>query len=97
MAKKDQIAGAFNTIIGDQRVKTKKGKVNPVGVALDHEELARLAAHGAVLGPEVTVYLALLYQPLPPGHGYLNSPLIYFARARRQERLIFQPTTSLPI
>ena len=42
MAKKDQIAGAFNTIIGDQRVKTKKGKVNPVGVALDHEELARL-------------------------------------------------------
>ena len=42
MAKKDQIAGAFNSIIGDQRVKTKKDKVNPVGVALDAEELTRL-------------------------------------------------------
>lgn len=42
MAKKEQIAGAFNTIIGDQRIKTKSGKVNPVGVALDAEELTRL-------------------------------------------------------
>jgi len=42
MAKKEQIAGAFNTIIGDQRIRTKKDKVNPVGIALDPEELSRL-------------------------------------------------------
>lgn len=42
MAKKDKLAGAFNTIIGDQRIKVKRDKLNPVGVALDFEELARL-------------------------------------------------------
>jgi len=42
MAKKEQIAGAFNSIIGDQRIRTKKDKVNPVGIALDPEELGRL-------------------------------------------------------
>ena len=42
MAKKEQIAGAFDSIIGDKKTKTKKGKVNPVGVALDAEEITRL-------------------------------------------------------
>jgi metal-responsive CopG/Arc/MetJ family transcriptional regulator len=42
MAKKEQITGAFNSIIGDKGIKTNKGKVNPVGVALDPGELARL-------------------------------------------------------
>ena len=43
MAKKDKITGAFDGIIGDKRLKTKKsGRVSPVGVALNAEELARL-------------------------------------------------------
>ena len=42
MAKKDKITGAFDTIIGDKKIKSKKDKVNPVGVALDLEELTRL-------------------------------------------------------
>ena len=43
MAKKDQIKSAFNTIIGDQKIGgADTGKINPVGVALDPEELARL-------------------------------------------------------
>ena len=43
MAKKDQIKNAFNSIIGDQRIgKADTDKINPVGVALDPEELARL-------------------------------------------------------
>ncbi len=42
MAKKEQLAGAFVSIFGNKKTKTKKGKVSPVGVALDAEEMTRL-------------------------------------------------------
>lgn len=42
MAKKDKLAGAFDSIIGDKKIKAKKEKLNPVGVALTAGELARL-------------------------------------------------------
>lgn len=50
MAKKEQITGAFNSIIGDQKIQSKSDKVNPVGVALGREELARLDEIAQELG-----------------------------------------------
>ncbi|MCJ7782412.1 MAG: ribbon-helix-helix domain-containing protein [Desulfobacterales bacterium] len=42
MAKKDKINTAFSMITGGEKGKAKTEHVNPVGVALDPGELARL-------------------------------------------------------
>ena len=44
MAKKDKVNAAYQTIMSNQQGKTakQKSKVNPVGVALESDELERL-------------------------------------------------------